>query len=244
MADKIYNIRQTSSGSILIGTDANQQAGDYFEITQQGLVIEYIAGVPQPLSLKSTLTNHLESQFLHLDSDLHAALLNTTLELSPTNPVIDSTSFGEVILQVMEVIALVLTENQKKALDGSDSPSELNVYITASVLQSHASDYKLHMGTDQNAAFDNANAPKGTNPLATMNDIPSPPAPPPEFAIPTIIDGSIGTKPTALQCETAFADVSTNVIRLMKSVTAGWLVTSVVTGTSTRYFYEKLTRAV
>ena len=83
-----------------------------------------------------------------------------------------------------------LTSDFKAALDGAPNPlTGLNhligmVTFSAGIqamvdnLENHATNYELHLGSDQNAAFDNANSPSGSNPVATMNDIPSPPPPP------------------------------------------------------------------
>ena len=72
-----------------------------------------------------------------------------------------------------------ITADEKGALEHAPIPlTAANPIIDATTFDNHATDWNLHLGSDQNAAFDNANAPKGTNPLATMADLPTPPPPP------------------------------------------------------------------
>lgn len=290
MPDKQYNIRQTASGSILIGSEASQLAGNYIEITSNGDVVEYISSVPHSMALSDILATHINNLLVHLTADQHASL-EANADLSGTNKVVDWAAFGlhrndkHVHLtadqnaaldanpsldggnKVVDLALLLLHENniishlttdQHGSLLGAVNPlTAANPVVDKALLESavlilndnidnaqtdiddHKLDFAKHMGTDQNAAFDNANSPNALNPLATMNDMPTPP-PPPDYDIEIFTDTTIGVKPTIAQCAAAFSGASSNRICLMKAVDKGWMVVDV----NGVYMYEKLTAAI
>ena len=118
--------------------------------------------------------------------DEKAALDSSVKPLTALNPVVDEETFTEANQLLAGALTthatnteMHLTEDEHSALEHAPIPlTAANPAIDATTFDNHATDWNLHLGSDQNAAFDNANAPKGTNPLATMADLPTPPPPP------------------------------------------------------------------
>ena len=161
-------------------------------------------------------------------SDDQCAGIKANTDLTSLNRVVDWNAFG---LHRNDK-HIHLTANENAALEGSENPlTGANYVVDKALLESavlilndnidnvvadldnHTLDYTKHMGTDQNDAFDNANSPSASNPLATMNDIPAP-APPPEPAhesIPVIQRNIGGLLPTKIQCMGAASSLSLDI---------------------------------
>lgn len=122
------------------------------------------------------LENKLQDRFLGVDIDTifiaGKFTVDTNLPHSITHGILDVTQLtGPAGLKIQHLLD-TLTGKEYQRIQVGTGWAAWEEAIGSKRVSYHEVDWTLHMGSDQNAAFDGANSPSGSNVLATMADIP------------------------------------------------------------------------
>jgi len=117
---------------------------------------------------ENQLNTHIGDGTMHLTSDQNDAMDGA-----------NSPSSTNVFATMDDVIAggsggCGMSSDQCDGVKANSNLSSTNKVVDANMLYTHENNTISHMSDDQNQAFDNANAPSATNPVATMADVPTP----------------------------------------------------------------------